>query len=178
MIKKVNWNATTPQKLTNDSLWTNLKDPKLISEDKDIRDGLTTTLKQHILRCDTSNLNSDCIEALIKYMPQPHTIKKLREMFENGVELMNVEEFVANLGDIERLVPRLQCMNFMLNYNDAVKNMEPKIKAGAAACKEITSSVKLDKILEVILSIGNMMNSGLNSNEATGATGFELSILT
>lgn len=94
-------------------------------------------------------------------------------MNNENVELADVEKFVATIGDIERLVPRLNCFNFKLGFNELIENLEPDLKAGTAACEEITSSKKFGKILSLILSIGNFMNCGNGE-----ATGFELAILT
>lgn len=132
-------------------------------------------IKKHILHCDTTVLNLTIIDTLVKFLPQPSKMKKLHEMNKNGVELSDVEKFVASLGDVERIVPRLNCIKFKLNFNDIVKGLEPDLKSGTAACEEITSSNKFGKILSLILSIGNFMNSGSKIGEATG---FELAVLT
>ncbi|XP_055307276.1 protein diaphanous-like, partial [Sitodiplosis mosellana] len=128
-------------------------------------------IKQEILRCDTSNLNSTLIETLIKFLPQ-HKIEKLCEMNKKNVELSNVEKFVARLGEVDRIVPRLNCMNFKLCFNDLVQDLEPDLKAGTTACKEIISSKKFGEILSLILTIGNFMNSGHGK-----ASGFDLEVL-
>lgn len=120
-------------------------------------------IKQHILDCDNSILNSDYIEALTKFLPQHHEMKQLHNMKNEGIKLADVEQFVATLGDIERLVPRLQCINFKTGFTDMIKDLIPNIKIGIAACEEIVSSNKFGRILTLILTIGNCMTSGLNS---------------
>lgn len=47
--------------------------------------------------------------------------------------------------------------------------------AGTAACEEIRSSKKFSKILELVLLLGNYMNSGTRNAQAFG---FEISFLT
>lgn len=130
-------------------------------------------IKEHILTCDTTVLNSTFVNALIKYLPQDHEIKQLYNMKSDGMQLADVEEFVANLGEIERIVLRLQCINFKIGYNEMVEDLKPDIQIGTAACEEILSSGKFGQILRIILSIGNFMN-GPNS---VGAVGFELASL-
>lgn len=98
-------------------------------------------------------------------------MKKLHQM-NNQVELADVEKFVAILEDIERLVPRLNCINFKLGFNELVENLKPNLEAGREACGEITASSKFREILSLILKIGNMMNS-----EKGKTTGFDLAIL-
>lgn len=128
-------------------------------------------IKMHILHCDESILSSAFIETLVKHLPQPLEMKKLHQM-NNEVELADVEKFVAILGDIERLVPRLNCINFKLGFNELVENLKPNLEAGRSACLEITASSKFREILSLILQIGNMMNS-----EKGKTTGFDLAIL-
>lgn len=72
-------------------------------------------------------------------------------------------------------MPRLHNLNFKLTYADMVQDIKPDIVAGTAACEEVRNSQKFSKILELILLLGNYMNSG-SKNEA--AFGFEISYLT
>lgn len=132
-------------------------------------------IKQYILHCDTNILNTFVVEALIKHLPNPNAMKELKEMIDKGVELPDIEKFVASLCGFERLVPHLHCIYFMLTYNDMVESLEPDIRAGSAACNEIISSEKFGGILKLILRVGNHMNSGSNIG---GATGFDLTVLT
>lgn len=52
--------------------------------------------------------------------------------------------------------------------------MRPKIEDVLFACKELTSSHKLRKLLEVVLAFGNFMNKGNRGN----ASGFKMISLT
>lgn len=54
-----------------------------------------------------------------------------------------------------------------MNFQDIV--------SGTAACEEVKSSGKFAKILELLLLLGNYMNTGSNN---AGAYGFEISFLT
>lgn len=78
-------------------------------------------------------------------------------------------------GEIKRLSPRLHNLNFKLTFTDMVQDIKPDIVAGTAACEEVRNSKKFSKILELILLMGNYMNSG-SKNEL--AYGFEISYLT
>lgn len=127
-------------------------------------------IKQHILRCDTSILNSTCIETLIKFLPKPHKIEELQKLNKQGAVLPDIENFVASIGTIDRIVPRLCCINFKLGFKDSAKELKSDIAAGIAACAEMMSSKKFGAILRYILSIGNLMNK-------SEAIGFQLEIL-
>lgn len=63
----------------------------------------------------------------------------------------------------------------MLKYEELVQDIKPDVIAGTAACEEVMSSKKFAKILELILLLGNYMNSGSKNGQAFG---FEISFLT
>lgn len=56
-----------------------------------------------------------------------------------------------------------------------LQDIKPDIVAGTAACEEVKQSKKFSKILELILLMGNFMNS---SSKNDPAYGFEISYLT
>lgn len=63
----------------------------------------------------------------------------------------------------------------MLRYEELVQDIKPDIVASTAACEEVKSSKKFARILELILLLGNYMNSGSKNGQAFG---FEISFLT
>lgn len=56
-----------------------------------------------------------------------------------------------------------------------LQDIKPDIVAGTAACEEILNSKKFSRILELVLMMGNYMNSGSKNDPAYG---FEISYLT
>lgn len=76
---------------------------------------------------------------------------------------------------IKRLLPRLKSLSFMLRYEELIQDIKPDIVAATAACEEVKSSKKFARILELILLLGNYMNSGSRNGQAFG---FEISFLT
>lgn len=63
----------------------------------------------------------------------------------------------------------------MLRYEELVQDVKPDIVAATAACEEVKRSKKFARILELILLLGNYMNSGSRNGQAFG---FEISFLT
>lgn len=131
-------------------------------------------VKNYIINCNTDKLTSNFIETLIKVLPQPHEMKKLQKMKSDGIKLLDVEEFISDLSDIPRLLPRLISLNFNLQYDDLVNCVETQIANGIAACDEIISSEKFKGVLGLILSFGKHLNSGSNIQHTTA---FEISDL-
>lgn len=226
-MKRANWKAIVPQKMSEKSFWVRVHEDKLASDDilnglaskftskpvkkaveRDSTDRVPTTKKsvvdlkvldgksaqnilillggslKHLsyeqikillLRCDMSSLNPSILQQMIQYLPPPDQLKRLQELKTSGEELSGAEDFAATIAEIKRLGARLQSLSFRLNFPDLVNDVKPDIVAVTAACEEVRTSRKFAKILELILLLGNYMNSG-SKNEA--AFGFEISFLT
>lgn len=225
-MKRANWKAIIPQKMTEKAFWYKCQEDKLASDDllselstrftskpvkkenKEVSEKPTTLKKNVIdlrvldsksaqnllillsgslkhlsheqiklclLRCDTDIISSNVLQQLIQYLPPPEQIKRLQDIRSKGEDLSSVEQFVATIGEIKRLGPRLHSLNFKLCLSDMIQDIKPDIVAGTAACEEVKNSKKFAKILELILLMGNYMNSGSRNEQAFG---FEISFLT
>ena len=75
-------------------------------------------------------------------------------------------------------MPGLIFHNFInllqLRYPELVQDCKPDIVAATAACEEVKKSKKFAKLLELILLIGNIMNTGSKNAQAVG---FDISYL-
>uniref|UniRef100_A0A182MPH3 Diaphanous n=1 Tax=Anopheles culicifacies TaxID=139723 RepID=A0A182MPH3_9DIPT len=127
-----------------------------------------------LLRCDTSVLSPSVLQQLIQYLPPPDQLKRLQEIRARGEDLAGAERFAATISDIKRLGARLQSLSFKIDLPDMVQDVKPDIVAGTAACEEVKNSKKFAKVLELILLVGNYMNSGSKKELAFG---FEMSFL-
>ncbi|XP_053672897.1 protein diaphanous isoform X2 [Anopheles nili] len=127
-----------------------------------------------LLRCDTSVLSPSVLHQLIQYLPPPDQLKRLQEIRARGEDLAGAERFAATIGDIKRLGARLQSLSFKIDLPDMMQDCKPDIVAGTAACEEVKTSKKFAKVLELILLLGNYMNSGSKKDPAFG---FEMSFL-
>ncbi|CAG9576904.1 unnamed protein product [Danaus chrysippus] len=128
-----------------------------------------------ILRCDTTVLNANVLDLLIQYLPPADQLRKLSELRCSSDELTEAEQFAAVVSDVKRLAPRLRSLAFREHYQEIVSELKPDIVSGTAACEEVRSSVKFARILELLLLLGNYMNTGSNN---AGAYGFEISFIT
>ncbi|KAG7295520.1 hypothetical protein JYU34_021729 [Plutella xylostella] len=132
-------------------------------------------IKMCILTCDTKVLNGNVLDLLIQYLPPPDQLKKLLEYKDSLSSLTEAEQFAATVADIKRLAPRLRSLAFREHYQELISSLKPDIVSGTAACEEVRSSGKFAKILELVLLLGNYMNTGSHN---AGAYGFEISFLT
>lgn len=131
-------------------------------------------LRKCILRCDTTVLTENLLQSLIQYIPAPDQLKKLEEFEKDYDNLAEAEQFAISISGIKRLVPRLKSLMFMLRYPELVQDCKPDIVSATAACDEVKKSKKFAKILELILLIGNIMNTGSRNAQSLG---FDISYL-
>ncbi|XP_026682784.1 protein diaphanous, partial [Diaphorina citri] len=132
-------------------------------------------VKLSILRCDTNILSGNVLEQLISYLPPPDQLQRLKELSGDYANLTEAEQFAVTIAEIKRLLPRLKSMHFKQHFQEMYTDCHKNIINGKQACEEVKQSKKLAKILELILLMGNYMNSGSRNG---GAFGFEINFLT
>lgn len=131
-------------------------------------------VKKSILRCDVSVLSANILEQLISYLPPEDQLKRLQQFKNDYDDLTEAEQFALTISEVKRLKARLQSISFKQRFPEMVQDIEPGIVAGTEACKEVKQSKKFRKLLELILLIGNYMNSGSKNGQAFA---FEISFL-
>lgn len=128
-----------------------------------------------LLRCDDHVLTENVTEQLIQYLPPPDQLSKLQQYKDKYDQLTEAEQFCVKISEVKRLLPRLKSISFKHHYVEMVNDTKPDIVAATAACEEVKKSKKFARILELILLLGNYMNSGSRNAQAFG---FEMSFLT
>uniref|UniRef100_A0A3P9IPV5 Formin like 2 n=1 Tax=Oryzias latipes TaxID=8090 RepID=A0A3P9IPV5_ORYLA len=111
---------------------------------------------------DLRTLPVDFVECLMRFQPTENEVKVLRqfEKERKPVEsLTNEDRFMMQFSKIERLMQKMTIMAFIGNFSESVLMLTPQLHAVIAASVSIKSSQKLKKILEIILALGNYMNS-------------------
>ncbi|KAM8871448.1 formin-like protein 2 isoform 1-T1 [Synchiropus picturatus] len=111
---------------------------------------------------DLRTLRVDFVECLMRFLPTEAELKLLRQYERERrplEDLSHEDAFMLQFSRIERLNQRMSIMIFMGNFNDNVQMLTPQLHAIIAASVSIKSSQKLKKILEIILALGNYMNS-------------------
>ncbi|KAM9394005.1 formin-like protein 1 [Pholidichthys leucotaenia] len=125
---------------------------------------------------DQQSLSMDFLELLEPFIPSDYEMKLLLNYEKDGrplEELANEDQFMLRIGKIPRLSQRINTLIFMGNFPDTVKRLQPQLNSIIAASMSLKSSVKLKKILEIVLAFGNYMNS----SKRGAAYGFRLQSL-
>ncbi|KAJ8253329.1 hypothetical protein GJAV_G00211690 [Gymnothorax javanicus] len=111
---------------------------------------------------DLRTLPVDFVECLMRFMPTENEVKVLRQYERERKPLENLtdeDRFMMQFSKIERLMQKMTIMAFVGNFAESVQMLTPQLHAVIAASVSIKSSQKLKKILEIILALGNYMNS-------------------
>ncbi|XP_043958714.1 formin-like protein 1 isoform X3 [Gambusia affinis] len=125
---------------------------------------------------DQQALSLDFLELLERFIPTEYEMKLIQTYESEGRSLNELSEedrFMARFGKIPRLSQRISTLTFMGNFTESVQNIQPQLDAIIAASMSVKSSIKLKKILEIILAFGNYMNSSRRGS----AYGFHLQSL-
>ena len=72
------------------------------------------------------------------------------------------------ISSVKRLMPRLQAILFKLQFEEQLNNIKPDVVSVTAACEEVMQSQKFATLLQIILLVGNYMNSGSRNGKAFG----------
>ncbi|XP_069761113.1 formin-like protein 1 isoform X2 [Narcine bancroftii] len=125
---------------------------------------------------DLKSLSLDFMELLTRFEPSDYERKVLQQYEADKKPLEDLSEedrFMIKFSKIPKLKERMKMIIFMGNFNDSVQMLMPQLNTVIAASMSIKSSVKLKKILEIILAFGNYMNS----SKKGAAYGFRLQSL-
>uniref|UniRef100_A0A671QPH9 Formin-like protein 2 n=1 Tax=Sinocyclocheilus anshuiensis TaxID=1608454 RepID=A0A671QPH9_9TELE len=111
---------------------------------------------------DLRTLPVDFVECLMRFIPTEAELKVFRQYEKERKPLENLtdeDRFMVHFSKIERLMQKMTIMAFVGNFTESVQMFTPQLHAVIAASVSIKSSQKLKKILEIILALGNYMNS-------------------
>ncbi|XP_015415294.1 PREDICTED: formin-like protein 2 [Myotis davidii] len=111
---------------------------------------------------DLKTLPVDFVECLMRFLPTENEVKVLRLYERERKPLENLSDedrFMMQFSKIERLLQKMTIMAFIGNFAESVQMLTPQLHSVIAASVSIKSSQKLKKILEIILALGNYMNS-------------------
>ncbi|XP_068443677.1 protein diaphanous homolog 1 [Clinocottus analis] len=125
-------------------------------------------IKNAILEVNEKVLTESMVQSLIKLLPAAEQLGVLAEMKDDYKDLAESEQFGVVMSGVKRLMPRLQATLFKLQFEEQLNNIKPDVVSVTAACEELSKSQSFTKLLEIILLVGNYMNSGSRNGKAFG----------
>uniref|UniRef100_A0A8C8RYJ7 Formin like 3 n=1 Tax=Pelusios castaneus TaxID=367368 RepID=A0A8C8RYJ7_9SAUR len=111
---------------------------------------------------DLQTLPVDFVECLMRFLPTEAEVKLLRQYEKERKpleELADEDRFMLHFSKVERLAQRMAIMAFLGNFHENLQMLMPQLNAIIAASASVKASQKLKRMLEIILALGNYMNS-------------------
>lgn len=131
-------------------------------------------IKNIILEVDEKKLSESLIQNLVKNLPEQKELSALAQLKHEYDDLCEPEQFGVVMSSVKMLRPRLNGILFKLMFEEHVNNIRPGMMAVTLACEELKKSESFNRWLELVLLVGNYMNSGSRNAQSLG---FNISFL-
>ncbi|XP_065629457.1 formin-like protein 18 isoform X2 [Quercus suber] len=121
-----------------------------------------------VLALDESALDIDQVENLIKFCPTKEETELLKGYGGNKENLGKCEQFFLELMKVPRVESKLRVFSFKIQFRCQVSDLRKNLNVVNSASEVIRNSVKLKRIMQTILSLGNALNHGTARGSAIG----------
>ncbi|XP_020229155.1 formin-like protein 13 isoform X2 [Cajanus cajan] len=125
-------------------------------------------LVSSVLELEESALDTDQVENLIKFCPTKEEMELLKGYNGEKEKLGRCEQFLMELMKVPRVESKLRVFSFKIQFHSQVSDLRNSLTVVNAAAEEIKNSVKLKRIMQTILSLGNALNQGTARGSAIG----------
>jgi len=126
-------------------------------------------------------LDSTQLQALKQFLPTEDESAGLKEYVTNAKkdkskidESMNAlcacEKYMLAMMDVADAAEKFDSMLFQIQFKSRIEEINESINVVIEACNDVKKSNRLRKMLAVILTIGNQINTGGDGNMAEGFT--------
>ncbi|XVE53536.1 hypothetical protein DITRI_Ditri03aG0010800 [Diplodiscus trichospermus] len=125
-------------------------------------------LMSSVLALDDTALDADQLENLIKFCPTKEEIELLKGYNGDKENLGKCEQFFLELMKVPRVESKLRVFLFKIQFHSQVSDLRNSLNIINSAAEEVRNSVKLKRIMQAILSLGNALNHGTARGSAVG----------
>ncbi|XP_015133642.3 protein diaphanous homolog 2 isoform X1 [Gallus gallus] len=125
-------------------------------------------IKNIILEVNEEKLTETFVQAVIKNLPEQKEINALAALQDEYNDLAESEQFIIVMSSVKLLRSRLNAILFKLSFEDHINNIKPGIMAVTLACEDLRKSESFSKLLELVLFLGNYMNTGSRNEQSLG----------
>ncbi|XP_063935860.1 formin-like protein 18 isoform X2 [Daucus carota subsp. sativus] len=121
-----------------------------------------------VLALDDSALDIDQVENLIKFCPTKEEMEVLKNYRGDKENLGKCEQFFLELMKVPRVEAKLRVFAFKIQFCSQVSDLRKSLNAVNSTSEEVRNSMKLKRIMQTILSLGNALNQGTARGSAVG----------
>ncbi|KAH1067271.1 hypothetical protein J1N35_032258 [Gossypium stocksii] len=125
-------------------------------------------LMSSVLTLDDTTLDSDQLENLIKFCPTKEETELLKGYNGDKEKLGKCEQFFLELIKVPRVESKLRVFLFKIQFSSQVSDLRNGLNIINSTAEEVRNSVKLKRIMQTILYLGNALNKGTARGSAVG----------
>ncbi|XVF89399.1 hypothetical protein PTKIN_Ptkin19aG0127100 [Pterospermum kingtungense] len=125
-------------------------------------------LMSSVLSLDDTALDADQLENLIKFCPTKEEMELLKGYKGDKENLGKCEQFFLELMKVPRIESKLRVFLFKIQFCSQVRDLRNSLNVVNSAAEEVRNSVRLKRIMQTILSLGNALNHGTARGSAVG----------
>ncbi|CAI5736512.1 unnamed protein product [Peronospora destructor] len=129
-------------------------------------DSILSALK----RCDFEYLTVDRLTNLLEIAPNSMETKRYSNFKGSRSRLEPSEKFLVEMCEIPRVTEKINVMLFAAQFEHKQQELNKRIRVITQACYEVLRSERLARCFELVLAIGNLLNTGTELEDAQGIT--------
>ena len=112
----------------------------------------------------------DRIAFLSSVLPNDIEAKQIANFKGQDDELLPAELFFKRMQDVKRVAVKIKVMETLDTFDSQLNDLQSRLQLMKRVSDQVMSSEKLQRVLETILAIGNIMNEGTNKGDIGGFT--------
>ncbi|CAH3194613.1 unnamed protein product, partial [Porites evermanni] len=124
--------------------------------------------KLSVFREEDGALPMDHVIALKRFLPSTEEAEMYKNYKDDPSSLVPEDQFMMKLCEIKDLEKRLDLLLVVMEFPGQFEDLAPNVNNLLQACQELYNSKNFLLVLEYVLSIGNILNSGSNRGAAYG----------
>ncbi|CAM0147625.1 unnamed protein product [Urochloa decumbens] len=128
-----------------------------------------------VLALDDSVVDGDQVDYLIKFCPTKEEMELLKGYTGKKENLGNCEQFFMEMMKVPRVESKLRILSFKIKFVTQVADLKSSLSTINSVAEEVRSSVKLKRVMQTILSLGNALNQGTARGESASQLQFQYS---
>eukprot|EP01117_Protostelium_nocturnum_P015560 TRINITY_DN6052_c0_g2_i1.p1 TRINITY_DN6052_c0_g2~~TRINITY_DN6052_c0_g2_i1.p1 ORF type:complete len:553 (-),score=240.06 TRINITY_DN6052_c0_g2_i1:14-1672(-) len=128
----------------------------------------TDDIKKATINADEAVLSLENVEALLKYLPTTDEIETVRSYTGDISRLGKAEKFYLDISDVPRMEDKLKGLEFKMKFGGNVQKVKEDLEILVKCVETVRGSPKLAQIMQIVLAIGNYLNSGTPRGLAYG----------
>ncbi|KAM0025972.1 putative tensin phosphatase, C2 domain, formin, FH2 domain, protein-tyrosine phosphatase [Helianthus debilis subsp. tardiflorus] len=125
-------------------------------------------LMDYVLALDDSVMDVEMVDNLTKFCPTKEEMEQIKGYKGDKDSLGKCELFFIEMMKVPRAEAKLRVFSYKLQFSTQVSDLSANLEIVYLSVEQIKSSVKLRRIMQTILSLGNALNQGTSRGAAVG----------